>query len=49
MKAVPGAMFDGLNANGDYALNLAKDLFAGGHLAMVSDHYYFLGSGRAGK
>jgi hypothetical protein len=42
-------MFDGPSANGPYALGLAKDLFAGGHLAMVSDHYYFLGSGRAAE
>jgi hypothetical protein len=49
LKAVPNAMFDGPSANGPYALNLAKDLFAGGHLAMASDHYYFLGSGRAAE
>jgi len=49
LKAVPGAMFDGPSANASYALDLAKDLFAGGHLAMASDHYYFLGSGRAGE
>jgi hypothetical protein len=49
LKAVPNAMFDGPSANGAYALNLAKALFAGGHLAMASDHYYFLGSGRAGE
>ncbi len=49
LKAVPNAMFDGPSADGTYALNLAKDLFADGHLAMVSDHYYFLGSGRAAE
>jgi hypothetical protein len=49
LKAVPDAMFDGPGANGNYALNLAKDLSGGGHLAMASDHYYFLGSGRAGE
>ena len=49
LKAVPNAMIDGPSANGNYVLNLAKDLFAGGHLAMASDHYYFLGSGRAGE
>ncbi len=49
LKAVPGAMFDGPSANGSYALDLARDLSAGGHLAMASDHYYFLGSGRAGE
>jgi hypothetical protein len=49
LKAVPGAMFDGPSANGSYALKLAKAMFVGGHLAMASDHYYFLGSGRAGE
>jgi hypothetical protein len=49
LKAVPNAMIDGPSANGSYALNLAKAVFAGGHLAMASDHYYFLGSGRAGE
>jgi hypothetical protein len=49
LKTVPDAMFDGPSANGGYALNLAKAMFAGGHLAMASDHYYFLGSGRAGE
>lgn len=49
LKSVPGAMFDGPSADGKFALNLAKDVFADGHLAMASDHYYFLGSGRAGE
>jgi hypothetical protein len=49
LKAVPNAMFDGPSADGGYALDLAQALFADGHLAMVSDHYYFLGSGRAGE
>jgi len=49
LKAVPNAMFDGPSADGNYARNLAKALFADGHLAMASDHYYFLGSGRAGE
>jgi hypothetical protein len=49
LKAVPDAMIDGPSANGPYAVSLAKDLFGGGHLAMASDHYYFLGSGRAGE
>jgi hypothetical protein len=49
LKAVPDAMFDGPSANGRYALNLAKAMSAGGHLAMASDHYYFLGSGREGE
>jgi hypothetical protein len=49
LKAVPDAMFDGPSADGGYALAFAKDMAAGGHLAMASDHYYFLGSGRAGE
>jgi len=51
LKAVPNAMFDGPGEvkEHDYALELAKVMFAGGHLAMASDHYYFLGSGRAGE
>jgi hypothetical protein len=49
LKAVPDAMIDGPSANGPYALSLAKDIFSDGHLAMASDHYYFLGSGRAGE
>jgi hypothetical protein len=46
LQAVPGARFDGPSANGPYAVGLARDLAAGGHLAMASDHYYFIGSGR---
>ena len=49
LKAVPNAMFDGPSASGYFAIQLAKDIFADGHLAMASDHYYFLGSGRAGE
>jgi hypothetical protein len=49
LSAVPSAMFDGPSAFGNYALKLAHDLYAKGHLAMASDHYYFLGSGRAGE
>jgi hypothetical protein len=49
LKAVPDAMIDGPSADGPYAVSLAKDLFGAGHLAMASDHYYFLGSGRAGE
>jgi len=48
LKVVPAAKFDGPSAFG-YALELAKDIFPGGHLAMASDHYYFLGSGRAAE
>ncbi len=48
LKAVPNAMFDGPGEVRlhDYAPQLAKAIFAEGHLAMASDHYYFLGSGR---
>ncbi len=51
LKAVPDAMFDGPCEvkEHSYAPKLAKAMFAGGHLAMASDHYYFLGSGRAGE
>lgn len=49
LQAVPQAMFDGPSADGNYATNLARKISAGGHLAMASDHYYFLGSGRAGE
>jgi hypothetical protein len=51
LKAVPAAMFDGPSEVKEhaYALELPKVLFADGHLAMASDHYYFLGSGRAGE
>jgi hypothetical protein len=46
LRAVPDARFDGPSADGPYAVDLARDLAAGGHLAMASDHYYFIGSGR---
>ena len=45
LKAVPNAKFDGPGGSAGknfYALDLAKALNADGHLAMVSDHYYFL-------
>ncbi|MGH7941809.1 MAG: glycosyl hydrolase family 79 C-terminal domain-containing protein [Limisphaerales bacterium] len=51
LKAVPNAMFDGPSVAGAhyYAVDFANVVFPGGHLAMASDHYYFLGSGRAGE
>jgi len=50
LKAVPDAMFDGPSVAGaNYAVQLADAIAAGGHLAIASDHYYFLGSGRAGE
>src|SRR5262249_6898709 len=50
-NAVPNAMFDGPGSAdaGDYILSFAHALYPEGHLAMASDHYYFLGSGRAGE
>ena len=50
-KDVPNAMFDGpsvAEAN-IYAVKLADAIYPEGHLAIASDHYYFLGSGRAGE
>jgi hypothetical protein len=50
LKAVPQAMLDGPSTSPNkFTVELAKDLFAGGHLAMASDHHYFLKSGRAGE
>jgi len=51
LQAVPQATFDGpsVATKHVYAVKLAKALFAEGYLAMASDHYYFLGSGRAGE
>ncbi|HTV40675.1 MAG TPA: hypothetical protein VMF08_08870 [Candidatus Sulfotelmatobacter sp.] len=51
LNAVPNAMFDGPSVAGAniYAVQLADAVAAGGHLAIASDHYYFLGSGRAGE
>lgn len=50
LKAVPQAKFDGPsgygNKPGGFALSLAGDIFPEGHLAMASDHHYFLGPGR---
>jgi len=49
LKAVPGAMFDGPSASPAYALALADAVFAGGHLAMASEHFYFFGFGRSNE
>jgi hypothetical protein len=47
LKAVPGARLEGPSSVDDrYPIKLAKDVFAQGHLAMATNHYYFLGSGR---
>jgi hypothetical protein len=51
LKAVPEAKFDGpsvAEAN-IYAVDLANAIAGEGHLTIASDHYYFLGSGRAGE
>lgn len=41
-------MFDGPSVTGGngYVASVVKAVFAEGHLAMASDHYYFLGSAR---
>lgn len=51
LQAVPSAMFDGPSATTAraFVLDLARALFPQGHLKMASDHYYFLGSGRAAE
>jgi len=49
LKAVPEATFDGPSADAAFALQLVKDMSTNGRMAMVSDHYYFLGSGRAAE
>jgi hypothetical protein len=56
LQAVPNATFDGPSVVGEkkfqednYVFNLAKAIFPSGHLAMASNHYYFLGSGREGE
>ena len=51
LAAVPGAMFDGPSVfAGDKNLfpeKLADAMVPGGHMAMISDHYYVMGFGRA--
>lgn len=50
LKAEPRAMIEGPSSNWSlYALNLARDLFAGGHLSMATTHYYIFGSGRTAE
>ena len=53
LNAVPEAKFDGPSAYGNkpgsFALSFAGDIFPAGHLAMVSDHHYFLGPGRVAE
>lgn len=56
LKAVPGAMFIGPSVankppatQNSYPVELADAVFTGGHLAMASDHYYFLGRRNEGE
>jgi hypothetical protein len=51
LQAVPNAMFDGpsVGFGPKWVLNLAAAIFPDKHLAMASDHHYFLGSGRAAE
>lgn len=54
LQAVPNAMFEGPSAsNADdggktWITKIVKDIYPGGHLTMVSNHYYFFGEGDAG-
>lgn len=47
LQAVPQALIEGPSTatDGSFAINLAKDLGDGGHLSMVSSHYYPFGAG----
>lgn len=53
LKAVPAAKFGGPSVNGNipgkFALNMARDFYADGHMAWISEHHYFLGNGRMGE
>ena len=53
LKAVPNAMFDGPSVfSGDRNLfpeKLAAAMVPGGHMAMISDHYYVMGLGAAAE
>ena len=48
LQEVPNAMFDGPSVaeTNIWAVYLARKVYPEGHLAIASDHYYFLGSGR---
>ncbi len=50
LQAVPQAMFDGpsvFSSDGNhYSEMLADAMFPGGHMAMISDHYYPMSNGR---
>ena len=53
LKTVPAAKFGGPSVNGNipgkFALNMARDFYADGHMAWISEHHYFLGNGRIGE
>jgi hypothetical protein len=51
LRQVPSARFDGpcVAGRSDYVLDMARDIHPAGHLAMASNHYYFLGSGRTAE
>ena len=53
LKAVPNAMFDGpsvyAGSKNLYPEKLANAMVPGGHMAMISDHYYVMGDGRAAE
>lgn len=48
LRAVPSAKFvaPSVARSPAYALKMADDYFPEGHLSMISNHYYFFGSGR---
>ena len=50
LQAVPQAMFDGpsvFSSDGNhYSVKLADAMVPGGHMAMISDHYYPMSNGR---
>jgi hypothetical protein len=53
LQAVPSAMFDGpsvfAGGNNRFPEKLADAMFPGGHMAMISDHYYPMGGGRGAE
>jgi hypothetical protein len=53
LEAVPSAMFDGpsvyAGGNNRFPEKLADAMVPGGHMAMISDHYYPMGNGRGAE
>ncbi len=53
LQAVPSAMFDGpsvfAGGNNRFPEKLADAMVPGGHMAMISDHYYPMGNGRGAE